>query len=122
MASPHVAGAALLLRNSFPNATATQVVRCLISGSTQQVLNVDAARHLGGGMLNVRAAYDCLAVEMQQEPPFNCRMQEVPQCVDASSGELGCNMCYMSCDMYPRCDPTDTDDEKRRCGASHSMS
>jgi hypothetical protein len=90
MASPHVAGAALLLRNSFPNSTNTQVVRCLIFGSSQQPLNVDAARQLGGGMLNVRAAYDCLAVEMQQEPPFNCRTQEVPQCVDASTGKPDC--------------------------------
>jgi hypothetical protein len=96
MASPHVAGAALLLRNSFPNATNTQVVRCLISGSSQHPLNVDDARRLGGGMLNVRAAYDCLAVEMQQEPPFNCRAQEVPQCVDASSGgQLCCVMLWL---------------------------
>jgi hypothetical protein len=86
MASPHVAGAALLLRNAFPAATNTQVVRCLISGSSQLPMNADATKPLGGGMLNVRAAYDCLAVEMQQEPLFNCRTQEVPQCVDASSG------------------------------------
>ncbi|KAF6261351.1 hypothetical protein COO60DRAFT_1699898 [Scenedesmus sp. NREL 46B-D3] len=86
MSSPHVAGAALLLRNAFPDATNTQVVRCLISGSSKQPAVPDAGRALGGGMLDVRAAYACLAVEMQQEPPFNCRVQEVPPCVDASSG------------------------------------
>ncbi|WIA12287.1 hypothetical protein OEZ85_012344 [Tetradesmus obliquus] len=88
MSTPHVAGAALLLRNAFPSANNTQVVRCLISGSSQQPQFLDAGRVLGGGMLNVRAAYDCLAAEMgREEPLFDCRTQEqVPPCVDALSG------------------------------------
>jgi hypothetical protein len=90
MASPHVAGAALLLRNAFPEANNTQVVRCLFSGSTRKPQFPDSGRVLGGGMLNVRAAYDCLAKEMQEEPPFNCRTQEgLPPCVDAFSGGCG---------------------------------
>ncbi|WIA32415.1 hypothetical protein OEZ86_003238 [Tetradesmus obliquus] len=88
MSTPHVAGAALLLRDAFPSANNTQVVRCLISGSSQQPQFLDAGRVLGGGMLNVRAAYDCLAAEMgRAEPLFDCRTQEqVPPCVDALSG------------------------------------
>jgi hypothetical protein len=65
-------------------------VRCLVSGSSQKPQFPDAERFLGGGMLNVRAAYDCLAVAMRQEAPFNCRTQvEVPPCVEASSGRCG---------------------------------
>jgi hypothetical protein len=88
MAAPYVAGAAMLLRNAFPNATNAQVVRCLISGSSQPPRLPEPAWVLGGGMLNVRAAYDCLARNMSQPLPFNCRTQtQVPPCVDALSGK-----------------------------------
>jgi hypothetical protein len=77
----------MLLRNAFPNATNTQVVRCLISGSSQLPGLPEPSWVLGGGMLNVRAAYECLARNMSQPLPFNCKTQRaVPACVEASSG------------------------------------
>lgn len=62
-ATPAVAGAALLLVNAFPMATNLQIRDCLISTATRTV-NPPIGfpnRAIGGGILDVNAAYDCLA-------------------------------------------------------------
>lgn len=86
-ASPHVAGSAMLLMNAFPSATGSQVKDCLLSTATDPV-KVDPGSNavLGGGILNVQAAYDCLAAVAAPETP-DCTARTVPTCVDASTGE-----------------------------------
>ena len=75
MAAPFVSGAALLLGNAFPAATAAQVRACLESASAGRpladgsgvplddpdVTPANAGGFVGGGLLDVDAAYDCVA-------------------------------------------------------------
>ncbi|KAF8069435.1 protein phosphatase methylesterase 1 [Scenedesmus sp. PABB004] len=90
MASPHVAGAASLLRNAFPAASAGDVLGCLTSTAADRVglKNFDwlPAATLGGGVLNVEAAYRCLLSAQGGAAPPDCTAQAVPPCVDAASG------------------------------------
>jgi hypothetical protein len=84
-----VAGAALLLMNAFPAASAAQVKDCLISTATEPVRftwNPNAV--LGGGILNVKSAYEC--VQRALLPPVDCKTRKVPSCVNAFSGEARC--------------------------------
>lgn len=60
MSAPHVAGAVILLRNSFPDASNTQVTKCLVSTSERTVKPHWPGSFIGGGILNVKAAYDCM--------------------------------------------------------------
>ncbi|WIA10327.1 hypothetical protein OEZ85_010519 [Tetradesmus obliquus] len=93
MASPHVAGAAMLLMNAFPAATGAVVKDCLLSTATDPVRFVyNPNANLGGGILNVQAAYDC--VQQAVAPPLDCTARRIPPCVDAASGvaEPACNV------------------------------
>ena len=64
--SAHVSGAAYLLRNTFPSASAADIIECLLSTATDPVLppsNVffnDPAAVVGGGILDVDEAYTCV--------------------------------------------------------------
>jgi hypothetical protein len=75
----------MLLMNAFPAATAAVVKDCLISTATDPVRFVyNPNAMLGGGILNVRGAYDC--VEKALLPPLDCTTRRVPPCVNAASG------------------------------------
>jgi hypothetical protein len=84
-AAPFVAGAALLLRNLFPAATNQQVINCLVSSADRTVVPFApiTGRNINGGMLNVLAAYNCLAAA-----PVNCaaQQQSVPDCANKDAG------------------------------------
>lgn len=92
-ASPHVAGAALLLRNAFPHATPREVINCLIStasGVPQD--NPDPPKPgvpspqqtIAGRILDVQAAWACAA----QLPLPTCPVTGLPDCVDPASATL----------------------------------
>lgn len=103
MASPHVAGAALLLMNAFPTATNTQVRDCLIRTATDPVgydrLPASGAV-IGGGVLDVDAAYTCMqklsGVDTNAKPqppgPWNCSNDALQDCEVAGlcTAEQGC--------------------------------
>jgi hypothetical protein len=75
--------------NAFPAASAAQVKDCLISTATEPVRftwNPNAV--LGGGILNVKSAYEC--VQRALLPPVDCKTRKVPPCVNAFSGEARC--------------------------------
>uniref|UniRef100_A0A383VUC4 Peptidase S8/S53 domain-containing protein n=1 Tax=Tetradesmus obliquus TaxID=3088 RepID=A0A383VUC4_TETOB len=64
VAAPHVAGVATLIRNAFPDASARQVVSCLISSATAPVKpavnDPTSAKTIGGGILDAAAAFACV--------------------------------------------------------------
>ncbi|KAI8468500.1 MAG: peptidase S8/S53 domain-containing protein [Monoraphidium minutum] len=64
-AAAHVGGAALLLANSFPGAKNFEIKNCLITTATRKVNSrIDAfnvEHKIKGGLLDVNAAYNCLA-------------------------------------------------------------
>lgn len=63
MQAPHVAGSALLLYNAFPAATNLDVINCLISTATRPVTSSFPGQTINGGLLDVNAAFDCLALQ-----------------------------------------------------------
>jgi hypothetical protein len=93
-ATPHVTGATLLLRNLFPAATSKQVVTCIVSTADWTVKPYWANANINGGVLNVLAAYNCLAGGVKPPPPaakLDCKSQQqvaVPECVDQAAGGL----------------------------------
>jgi len=56
MATPHVTGVAVFLKNEFPSLTGMTIKNILVSTATQAVLPY-AGRKIGGGLLNAEAAY-----------------------------------------------------------------
>lgn len=56
MAAPHVTSAALMLKNLFPALNGTQLRSALVSTATARINT--GGRALGGGLLNINAAYD----------------------------------------------------------------
>ena len=74
MASPHAAGAAMLLRNSFPEADGPQIVRCMISSADKAVTpnpRVGGVLNPAAGVLNLQASVACLrAVYPDPSPPL----------------------------------------------------
>ena len=92
MATPHVMGAALLLRNAFPWATRAQVLECITSMSTDPVRPAayygDNTASVGGGVLKVDAAYDCLAAKQQYTANISC------------VGTVNFTMQYPSCQKF----------------------
>uniref|UniRef100_A0A383V8P5 Sushi domain-containing protein n=1 Tax=Tetradesmus obliquus TaxID=3088 RepID=A0A383V8P5_TETOB len=98
MAAPYVAGAALLLRNLFPAATAKQVVTCLVTSADRTVTSAEAGtgRTINGGVLNVLAAYNCLAAAA-----LDCSAVQlpVPACVERAAGKED-KSCKASASVY----------------------
>jgi hypothetical protein len=93
-AAPHVTGATLLLRNLFPTATNKQVVTCLVSSADRTVKPARANANINGGVLNVLAAYNCLAGGSVNPPPptvtLDCKSPQqvtVPVCVNQALGK-----------------------------------
>jgi hypothetical protein len=62
MATPHVAGAALLLGNAFPAAKGVEIVDCLVATATRAAAATptNGAQYINGGIVDVDAAYRCL--------------------------------------------------------------
>ncbi len=70
MAGPHVAGAALLLREAFPQATSEELKLALYLTATD--LGVTGEDNLyGNGMIDAFAAYQYLAQQYQPEPALS---------------------------------------------------
>jgi hypothetical protein len=92
-ATPHVTGATLLLRNLFPTATNKQVTTCLVSSADRTVKPYWPGATINGGVLNVLAAYNCLAGGSINPPPpavkLDCKSPQqvtVPACVNQAAG------------------------------------
>jgi subtilisin family serine protease len=68
MASPHVAGVALLLRNQFPTLTGMQIKDVLVKSATAGAVKPYGANSISGGLLNAEAAYR-MAQSMVAPPP-----------------------------------------------------
>jgi hypothetical protein len=74
MSCPHVSGAALLLRNAFPAVPAATVISCIQSTATRKVsppdypAGVPVPPIVVGGLLDVNAAYDCVAAAAKGGP------------------------------------------------------
>ncbi|WIA38422.1 hypothetical protein OEZ86_001748 [Tetradesmus obliquus] len=110
MATPHVTGATLLLRNLFPAATNKQVTTCIVSSADRTVKPYRAGETINGGVLNVLAAYNCLAGgSVNPNPPpatqLDCKSAQqvtVPACVNQAAGTEN-RACSPSASMY--CQP-----------------
>lgn len=91
-------GATLLLRNLFAAATNKQVTTCIVSSADRTVKPYRAGETINGGVLNVLAAYNCLAGgSVNPNPPpatqLDCKSAQqvaVPACVNQAAG--GCRL------------------------------
>lgn len=70
MASPHVSGAFLLLKEAFPNLTGTEILHALYYAATDLGLTGEDNTY-GRGIINVEAAYNYLAAEHTPVLPVN---------------------------------------------------
>ncbi len=68
MAGPHVSGAALLLREAFPNATGEEILLALYYSAIDLGVTGEDNTY-GMGMIDVKAAYDTLALTYTPTPP-----------------------------------------------------
>ncbi|WIA23563.1 hypothetical protein OEZ85_000288 [Tetradesmus obliquus] len=106
MATPHATGSVILLRNAFPQASAKQVVNCLVS-SADKTVTPNRYGTISGGVLNLLAAYNCMKA-IYGDPtgggggttPIDCTAQSVPECVLASSGVAATAPCSTSQTAY----------------------
>lgn len=93
-AAPLVAGTALMLMNAFPAATAAQVKTCIektaagnpVPGLTVTTNGVAITHTIGGGRLDVDAAFDCM---VQAEALRACAPGKDPLLVQADSTKEG---------------------------------
>lgn len=68
MASPHVTGAVLLLREAFPNVTGEEILLALYN-SAMDLGDVGEDNFYGNGMINVLSAFNLLALTNTPVPP-----------------------------------------------------
>ena len=68
MASPHVTGAVLLLREAFPNVSGEEILLALYN-SAMDLGDVGEDNFYGNGMINVLSAFDLLALTNTPLPP-----------------------------------------------------
>lgn len=68
MAGPHAAGAALLLKEAFPNATGEEILLALYNSAIDLGVAGEDNTY-GKGMIDVKAAYDTLALTYTPTPP-----------------------------------------------------
>ncbi|WIA44059.1 hypothetical protein OEZ86_010422 [Tetradesmus obliquus] len=106
MATPHATGSVILLRNAFPQASAKQVVNCLVS-SADKTVTPNRYGTIPGGVLNLLAAYNCMKAIFGDPTgggggttPIDCTAQSVPECVLASSGVAATAPCSTSQTAY----------------------
>uniref|UniRef100_A0A383V483 Peptidase S8/S53 domain-containing protein n=1 Tax=Tetradesmus obliquus TaxID=3088 RepID=A0A383V483_TETOB len=108
MATPHATGSVILLRNAFPQASAKQVVSCLVS-SADKTVTPNRYGTIPGGVLNLLASYNCMKAIFGDPTgggggggttPVDCTAQSVPECVLASSGVAATAPCSTSTTTY----------------------
>ncbi len=86
MASPHVSGAVLLLKEAFPYLTGEEILLSLYNSATDQGIPGED-NTFGMGMINVKAAFDYLALEndpvLPASPDVDLELVSVNEPTDA---------------------------------------
>lgn len=90
MASPHVAGAYLLLSEAFPYASVREILNAMFQSATD-LGPVGYDNTYGRGLINLEAAFLWLSQSYTPSPPNNSLRDLAIIGVDVSDGDLFCN-------------------------------
>lgn len=114
MATPHVTGSVILLRNAFPDAKPAEVIQCMVNTSDPNITPTQPNSFISGGILNVKAAYECLQAIYGGGPPMpppDSSPSPVSGCADCSANGLcseadGCKCIQDMAGDYCACNTT----------------
>lgn len=90
MASPHVSGAVLLLKEAFPFLSGEEILLALYYSATD-LGTVGEDNTYGMGLINVKDAFDYLAVNHTPEPPVYSTDLDLTS-IDYPTGDLECGI------------------------------
>ena len=93
MAAPHVSGAVLLLKEAYPQATGEQILLALYN-SAIDLGDPGEDNTYGTGIIDVKAAYDSLAVDFTPEPPMPRDWDPMITELNSPNAEFSCSTSF----------------------------
>ncbi|MFT4680208.1 MAG: hypothetical protein ACI9YU_000036 [Flavobacteriales bacterium] len=93
MASPHVTGSVLLLREAFPNVSGEEILLALYN-SALDLGDVGEDNNYGNGMINVLAAFNLLSLTNTPVPPDSTTMDLEVTEISIPESELHCGSTF----------------------------